>query len=117
MNNVLWPDAELQTIKVDYDAVIITIQEATGATRTVRGEGYIGYQMCGFWDEIVLVRAELFDQHPAIDRCTDMLTRRMGSAWHVTGNQARNGRNWKALILHFSDESTFELVAAQFSVE
>jgi hypothetical protein len=114
---VSWPDAELQRLTIDYDAVMLTVRESTGTERFIRCEGYIGYDMCGFWDEVVVERVELTDRHDAIDRCKNELSRRWGANLTDTGNDQRNSRTWQALILHLSDGAALELVAARFSVE
>jgi hypothetical protein len=113
--STLWPDAELRSVLVDYDSVSITIRESTGLVRNVRCEGYIGYSICGFWDEVVIDNAELTDQHEAIDRCIAAISRRLGSHWPETGNPARNTKNWKALIIRLSDGASLEIVAAEFT--
>jgi len=117
LTEVLWADAELGTVSIDYDAVTVGVKESTGKQRLIRCEGYVGYGLCGFWDEVVVVRAELTDHHEAIQRCTNELSRRWGTDWPDTGNDGRNSRQWKALVIHLSDGTALEIVAARFSVE
>ena len=116
MNSVLWPDAQLLSVGVDYDAVVVRIRDSLGATRSVRAEGYIGYSVCGFWDEMIVERAELTESHTAIEQCVRALAQRAATDLD-SGNSARNSRTWKTLIVHFIDGSTLEVVAAQFSAD
>jgi hypothetical protein len=113
---VLWPDSEIESIYVDYDAVSIKVLESTGSTKIVRARGYIGYSVIGFWDEVVIERAELFAQHPFIDACRDDITRRLGTIWTDSGCPSRNGRSWLALLVHLSDGSVIQVAAADLEV-
>jgi hypothetical protein len=115
--NVLWPDAELGSASVDYDAVTIKVRESTGRQRSIRCEGHIGYELCGFWDEVIVERAELTEEDEIIVRCTRELSRRLGTDWPETGNATRNDRTWKALVIHLSDGAALKIVAARFFVE
>lgn len=114
---VLWPDASLDRVTVDYDAVVLQIRESTGTRRSVRCEGHIGLEFGGFWDELVIQSAGVFAQHPAIDRAVASITARLGSTWIDSGNAHRNSRTWKALIIRLSDGCRLEIVAASFTVE
>jgi len=114
---IRWADAELQSVTVDYDAVVLRVRESAGSVRTLRAEGYIGYKLVGFWDEVVIDRAELCDTHPGLDACVDSIERRLGASWLDSGNVARNGRRWFALLLHLSDGAVLEVFAARVLVE
>jgi hypothetical protein len=116
MSKVRWADAEVKAVAIDYDSVCLSILESDGETRTLRAVGYIGYKLIGFWDEIVVERAEMFDRHPFIDECTESINRRLGTRWLDSGNEARNRRSWFALIVHLSDGSAVEIAAAAFVV-
>jgi hypothetical protein len=117
LNGVLWPDAELMEVKVDYDSVSLTVRESTGTTKCVRADGYIGYCLIGFWDEIVVERAELVLTHPSIDQCLASLRERLGQHPPSSGNTARNRFDFAALLLHISDGSCFWIVAADFGIK
>jgi len=113
---ICWPDAELQCVTVDYDAVVLRVRESAGSVRTLRAEGHIGYNLVGFWDEVVIDRAELSDNHPGLDACVERIQRRLGANWLDSGNVARNGRRWFALLLHLSDGAVLEVFAARLQV-
>ncbi len=113
--NVSWPDAELKRIVVDYDSLELELRESSGARRTIRAEGYIGYDAIGVWDEMVIEQAELFDSHAAIDRCVGTIAHRLGSTFPDSGSRARNARSWRALLIHFADGCVLTIVAAEFT--
>jgi hypothetical protein len=115
--NVLWPDATLERVTVDYDAVVLGIRESTGTIKTIRCEGHIGLSLSGFWDEVIIDGADVLTSHPAIDRAVADITQRLGDTWLDSGNEQRNTRRWAALIVRLSDGCTLEVVAAKFSVE
>jgi hypothetical protein len=115
LTGVLWADAELRGVRIDYDAIEMEVRESTGLVRIVRCEGYIGYSICGFWDEVVVERAELLDRHEFIDKCVKDIARRFGLEWPETGNAYRNAKTWRALVIHLSDGARLEVVASEFS--
>jgi hypothetical protein len=117
LTDILWPDAELDSASVDYDDVTITVRESTGRQRSIRCEGHIGYELCGFWDEVIVEHAELTEHDEIIERCIRELSQRLGTDWPETGNASRNDRSWKALIIHLSDGAALKIVAARFFVE
>jgi hypothetical protein len=99
---------------IDYDCVSLQLKESDGTFRTVVARGYIGYRLVGSWDEIVIERAELHEQHPFIDDCVRSLNARLSSAWPDSGSEARNLRSWLVLMIHFSDGAVMAIVAAEF---
>ena len=117
LGKIRWPDAELQSVAIDYAAVSLRVRENDGAVKTLRAEGYIGYTLVGFWDEVVVERAEVSDRHPGLDACVESLRRRLGASWLDSGNEARNERRWTALMVHFSDGSVLEVFAARLLVD
>src|SRR5262245_55196071 len=71
--NILWADAELLGVAVDYENLFLTLRESTGQVRRVVCEGYIGYEAIGVWDEIVVVEARLSVVGPFLTRCVEEL--------------------------------------------
>jgi hypothetical protein len=67
--SVLWPDASLEGIQADYDAFILRITEDSGSTKVIRCPGYVGYQMVGFWDEVIIESSTIVSAHPFISEC------------------------------------------------
>jgi hypothetical protein len=117
LHQVLWPDATLEQVMADYDSVALRIRESTGRIRTIRCEGHIGYALCGFWDEVIIERAEVRLEHPFLDLCVNSLSRRLGHELSESGNVERNTRKWKVLLVHLSDGSCIEVAAAKFAVD
>ena len=87
--SVLWPDAAIERLTVDYDAVVLQIREATGTVKRVRCEGHIGLSLNGFWDEVIIEGADVLTSHPAIDRAVASITQRLGATWLDSGNEQR----------------------------
>lgn len=101
--NILWADAELLGIAVDYENLSLTLRESTGQVRRVVCEGYIGYQALGVWDEIVVVEARLDVVGPFLTRCIEELDRRLGADRLPSGSEARNGMTAMELTMVLSD--------------
>lgn len=117
MTDVLWPDASIKSVSADYDAVVLRLEESTGRQRAVRCEGYIGYALWGFWDEVTVSNARLVDKHPSIDCALKSLSGRLGSDPGDSGNVLRNTKKWRALIVDLSDGASLEIVAVGFTCE
>ena len=116
MESILWPDASLEHVSVDYDAVVLQVRESTGQVKSVRCEGHIAFELSGFWDEVIIESAQLVSEHPAIDRAVRSIAQRLGDGWTDSGNEQRNTRRWMALVIDLSDGCAIEVVAAKFSV-
>jgi hypothetical protein len=116
LHDVLWPDASIRSISIDYHSVAIHLRESTGRKRVLTCRGYIGYQLVGFWDEVVVERAELNESDPFLSDCL----RRIDSVYHndppETGDPIRNRRSWNVLLIHLGDGSVLRVAGADFSV-
>jgi hypothetical protein len=117
LSDVLWDDAEIKSISVGYGEVRISLVESTGKNRAVLCRGYIGYQMTGFWDEMVVERAEVVGSDQFLQENIGNLQSRYGQELPDTGCPERNGRLWKILRIHLSDGAILKIVAAEFSSE
>jgi hypothetical protein len=90
--NVRWPDASVCGIHCDYDAFSVEIQEAgqrKSAAKLVRCLGFLGFQLIGFWDEIIIHAARIHSNHDFITQCEQSVVNQLpsGSAERaVTGN-------------------------------
>jgi hypothetical protein len=117
VNSILWPDSELERVCLDYDSVHIAVKEEGSVRRTLVCSGYIGVEVVGLWDEMVIEDAKLIDTHPRIDKCHAELKQRLGNAANAdTGSASRNSRKWKLLRIVFSDGLEMNVVASKFSV-
>ena len=45
--NVLWPDAEFETLTASFDLAVVEVGESTGAAVQIRCFGYIGFERTG----------------------------------------------------------------------
>lgn len=102
-HNVLWTDAELLGVTVDYENLSLTLRESTGQIRRVVCEGCIGYEAIGVWDEIVVAEARLDVVGPFLTRCIEELERRLGATRLPSGSEARNSMAAMELTIVLSD--------------
>lgn len=116
-SSVRWPDSLLEKVTVDYETVRVQVRESTGTTKVVLASGYVGYALVGFWDEGVIEKVEILDDHPSIARCVESITKRLGANWSDTGSPDRNTRRWRAMLVYLSDGAVLEIVAASFAIE
>src|SRR5437879_2619003 len=66
---ILWPDASLDRLDAGYEEFIVSVREDAGGTKMVHCLGYIGFQMVGFWDEVIIETATIHSNHPFIADC------------------------------------------------
>lgn len=115
---IVWADAELESVTIDYDAVVLSLTEtATGKTRCVRCEGYVGYQLLGFWDEVVVESAALVENHDFLSECLSKIQKRYPGGPPNTGQPARNEGRWALLTVRLSDGAELLVAANRFMVE
>lgn len=114
LNDVLWADACLKAVTIDYDGVTLRLRESAGRDLSIRCEGHIAVHLGGFWDETIIERAELLSSHDVIDRTIRVIASRLGANWGDSGSPTRNERSWKALRVHMLDGCTLEVVAVDF---
>lgn len=116
LRDVVWADASLKSISVDYDAVTLVIAEANAHERRVRCEGYLSISMIGFWDEMIIESAAVHKAHPSIDSAVAAIESRLGTDRDASGNVARNRGGWESLVVRFGDGCELAIVAAEFHV-
>lgn len=117
LQDVLWADAELTSIRVDYDEVVVLLTESTGRVRRVRCRGYIAYQAVGFWDEMVVESGGLQIDHELLSLAQWSIRQRLGDPVPDSGQLERNRRLWKALVIRLSDGLEVVVVANEFRAE
>jgi hypothetical protein len=108
-----WTDASIEDIHIDYEAVTLRIAQEDGKVSTLRAEGYIGCSLVGFWDEMIIERVEIVENHAGLAACVDTVRRRQGASWSDTGSEARNSRRFFALLVHLIDGCVLEIFAAR----
>jgi hypothetical protein len=102
-NSVLWADAELGPVDVDYDNFSFSILESTGVSKRIVCEGYLGYELVGFWDEIIIATGKLNTTGSFLDRCMLDIARRIGAKRLPSGSEARNREHGLQLVVTFLD--------------
>lgn len=100
---VLWADAELIAITIDYENLTLTLRESTGKIQRLVCEGYVGYEMVGVWDEVVIAGARLDATGPFLARCINELDGRLGTNRRASGSEARNRTVTMELTIILSD--------------
>jgi hypothetical protein len=115
---VSWADAELENISIDYDEIKISLLEfASRQVRVIRCHGYIGYQLLGFWDEVVVETLDVVDNHGFLLCCKENLSNRYPNGLPTTGQSYRNNRVWSVLVVGLSDGTELLVAANEFTLE
>lgn len=114
---VRWPDSELVRVEVGYDDVRLLVREPSGALTSVVCSGHLGYELTGFWDETVIVGAELAESGGFLDRCSYSIESRLGASPPASGSDTRNSGQPMQLTLTFSDDCKLYVVAKKLRVE
>ena len=84
--SVAWADAEFEGISIDYDDVTISLTEARAAKeKSIRCRGYIGFELKGFWDEVVIESVQVVEDHEFLLTCQKELNRRYPKGAPDTG--------------------------------
>ena len=69
---IYWPDSHVDRFEAGYDEFAIEVHQDISGSKIrylVRCLGYIGFQMTGFWDEMIVESARLYDAHAFIAEC------------------------------------------------
>ena len=111
---ILWREAELLDIAIDYSDVRVRIQESTGSERVLMCEGYLGYELVGFWDEIIIARATVTAVGELRARCLRSLDERLGRSRAASGSIARNVLDVLQLTIELDDATAIHVVASSF---
>jgi hypothetical protein len=111
---VLWSDAELESVQIDYDAVVFNVRETTGHLRLLRAEGHVRFCFDGFWDEIVIDRVEVIRSEP--DPTLSIRSRYSGDL-PASGNVARNTGVWLTVVMYLIDGVRLEVTAGRIVVQ
>ena len=106
---ILWPDASLERIDAGYEEFTIRVQEDTGGIKTIRCLGYTGFQMVGFWDEVIIETAMIHSDHPFIIDCE-----RRVKALPETGSKTRTATGNQLLEIILIDGCKLWVCAHQF---
>ena len=115
--DVLWADAEVVSLSFDYDSLRLTLRESTGATVVVSGEGVLGVEAVGLWDEVIVERGEISAGHDFAGRCWNAIRRRYGNQVPESGSPARNTRSFQTLMVTLIDGAVIQAAATSFMAQ
>lgn len=110
-----WPDASVSGMSCDYEALCLRIQESGSpdqAIRKLRCYGYIGFQMVGFWDEVVIHDARIHKSHEFIAQCELRVADQLRS-----GSIERTPVGNKLLEIEMIDGCRLWVCAKRFAVD
>ena len=110
--SIIWPDASLEGMEAGYEEFTIGVREEAGGRKIIRCLGYIGFQMVGFWDEIIIETATFHSKHLFIDGCE----RRVKSL-RETGAPTRAATGSQLLEIALIDGCKLWVRAHQFRCE
>ncbi len=111
LSDVLWADAEIEKIEISYGDVLLTITESTEREKQISLKGYIGFSVAGFWDEIVVEKFLLHENHPFLDSCIQQLEKKYGKDLPPSGDESRNKKEWLLSEVCLSDGTSIFIVA------
>ena len=110
--NVYWPDAQVESVRIDYDQVKIEVSQGDSAFEVI-ANGPIGVQWSGLWDETIVQEASVTSDHE-FARQSWALAAKRGADTSDSGSPARNRRSWQTLDVTFIDGSHLLIAAAEF---
>jgi hypothetical protein len=87
---IFWADASLEKIETTHDDVALHLHEDTGAKKLLHCLGHVGFQMIGFWDELIIENATMPLEHSFIADCERRLEKLPASGTatrHRAGNR------------------------------
>lgn len=116
MIDLLWADAIVEAVSINYDSVDIEIVETTGQRKMVSCLGYIGYECIGFWDEAIVERADFRSGDIFVKACKSNIEKRLGPSILPSGNAHRNEGQASLLHIVFIDDGRLSVAASDFSV-
>ncbi len=113
---VLWPDASLESVSMDYDDVRVTVEQSNGRRAAVIGRGYIGAEVVGLWDEAIVKSANIAAEHPFRRRCERALAEQNRKDRRPSGSMIRNLDDKHVLEIELIDGCRILLCASRFDV-
>jgi len=115
--SIRWADSELESVRLDYDSIVIAVRDEAGDLHNIRANGYIGFTYTGVWDEAIIASGALLDDDEHALDSWRQIEARFAGAIPLSGSDARNRRQWKTLALIFSDGSELKCSAVEFNEE
>lgn len=116
LGGVRWPDAAIEGLRIDYDAVWLDVKESSGRGVELRCAGHIGFLIEGYWDETIIQSADVVTDHPFMRRNLESMRERLGAEPPTSGSPARNTGNYETLVVTLIDGVQILCTAAAFEV-
>jgi hypothetical protein len=114
--DIRWADAQLSGVDASYERCEFEITETDGRRVRVLAVGHIGFQLTGFWDEIVIESADIVPAHPFAEQCLQSISERLGEPAPPSGSPERNSGEFSTLVVSLSDGAVLLCTAAKFQV-
>jgi hypothetical protein len=114
--DVLWPDANLESLSLTYDSITLVVREDEGRRRIeILGSGPIGLELTALWDDLVIAAGRLSPDHDFADRTWERIKSHYQREPPDTGSPSRNRRRFTTLEVTFVDGSQLLCAAAEFA--
>jgi hypothetical protein len=113
--DVLWADAEIESVSFDYDVARLTLRESTGHGVVVCADGLLGVELVGLWDEAIIESGAFVPDDEFGRRCLDAVERRMVGGVRDSGSPARNSGSFQTLVVTLIDGAELRITAASFT--
>ncbi len=113
--DVLWADAELESLSLDYELVTLNLRETTGVPVVVEAHGPISLALDGLWDEVIIESGALVENDEFAARGWNAIQARLGSALSDSGYPDRNRRTFQTLLVTMIDGCQLRVAAARSS--
>jgi len=108
--SILWPDASMKRLAAGYDELTVYLNEDNGVSKALHCKGYLGLQLVGFWDEIIVESASVYIDHPFIVEC-EQRVKNLPSA----GTDTRSKSGNRLLEIIFCDGCKLWICAHRFA--
>lgn len=97
-HKISWVDAELEKIEFNYDNLVLRLQDGLKNDFTVICEGVVGFRLVRFWDEVVILSAELSLTGNFLTECLSQISTKIDC-----GSPARNKRTPMQINISLAD--------------
>lgn len=116
LNQILWRDAQLLTVNIDYDTVKFGLEESSGLRTTLIAYGYIGIEGIAIWDEMIVESAEVVDKSPILDRFLEALKVNYANELPESGSPDRNLESCHLLTIRLIDGGSFSVGLSRLEI-
>ena len=116
LDGLLWQDAQLEGVEIGYGSIKLKVLDTSKKSWTVQFDGYIGFSHLAMWDEVVIDKLVLHENHSLLEHCLKEIETNLKGTAPDSGDEYRNLRNPKVVEIEFIDGSSFFIVANRASV-